>query len=87
MIGWGNKHENAKYGKQGIHGELELAGFILYGDYDVRATGRIYCDVHQRWLDGAEIITSPVENIHTFNADGFIRTRNSVYKLRMPNNG
>ncbi|MCP9268876.1 hypothetical protein M5U04_12435 [Xenorhabdus sp. XENO-1] len=67
--------------------ELELTGFILYGNYDFRASGRIYCDVHQRWFDGAEIITSPVENIHTFNADGFIRTRNSVYKLRTPNHG
>ncbi|WP_340615187.1 hypothetical protein [Xenorhabdus thailandensis] len=67
--------------------EIELTGFILYGNADFRASGRIYHDVNQRWSDGAEIITSPVENIHTFNADGFIRTRNSVYKLRTPNHG
>ncbi|KMJ46921.1 hypothetical protein AB204_01110 [Xenorhabdus khoisanae] len=67
--------------------EIELTGFILYGNHDFRASGRIYHDVHQRWFDGAEIITSPVENIHSFNSDGFIRTRNSVYKLRVFNHG
>ncbi|SFO03085.1 hypothetical protein [Xenorhabdus japonica] len=67
--------------------EIELIGFIFYDNFDFRASGRIYHDVHQRWFDGAEIITSPVQNIHTFNSDGFIRTRNSVYKIRMPNHG
>ncbi|BET97673.1 hypothetical protein [Xenorhabdus taiwanensis] len=67
--------------------EIELTGFILYGNCDFRASGHIYHDVHQRWFDGAEIITSPVQNIHSFNFDGFIRTLNSVYKLRTPNNG
>ncbi|MEQ1967241.1 hypothetical protein ABLA30_09490 [Xenorhabdus nematophila] len=67
--------------------EIELIGFILYGNCDFRASGRIYCDVHQRWFDGAEIITSPVQNIRSFNSDGFIRTHNSVYKLRTPNHG
>ncbi|WP_338885294.1 hypothetical protein [Xenorhabdus sp. TH1] len=43
--------------------------------------------VNQCWSDGTEIITSLVQNIHSFNADGFIRTRNSVYKLRKSNHG
>ncbi|MDC9606403.1 hypothetical protein [Xenorhabdus griffiniae] len=67
--------------------EIELTGFILYGNADLRASGRIYHDVNQRWSDGTEIITSLVKNIHSFNADGFIRTRNSVYKLRKSNHG
>ncbi|MBD2822125.1 hypothetical protein ID852_15825 [Xenorhabdus sp. 42] len=66
--------------------EIELIGFIPYDIRDIRASGRIYHDVDKRWRDGAEIITSSIQNIHSFYSDGYISTRNSVYKIRRGEN-
>ncbi|MCW7549219.1 hypothetical protein OO184_15075 [Photorhabdus sp. APURE] len=67
--------------------EIDLIGFIPYDITDIRASSRIYNDAEKRFSDGAEIITSSVQNIHSFYSDGYIRTRNSVYKIRKFNNG
>lgn len=67
--------------------EIDLIGFIPYDIIDVRASGRIYNDAEKRFSDGTEIITSSVQNIHSFYSDGYIRTRNSVYKIRKCKNG
>ncbi|MDE1494518.1 hypothetical protein KKJ25_05945 [Xenorhabdus bovienii] len=66
--------------------EIELIGFFPYDTTDIRANGRIYQDAEKRWCDGVEIITSSVQNIHSFYSDGYIRTRNSVYKIRRAGN-
>lgn len=66
--------------------EIELIGFLPYSITDIRANGRIYQDADQRWRDGVKIITSSVQNIRSFYSDGYLRTRNSVYKIRRTGN-
>ncbi|MDE9538848.1 hypothetical protein [Xenorhabdus bovienii] len=79
-----NKHLNTQ--GMAYTAEIELIGFLPYGITDIRANGRIYQDADQRWRDGVKIITSSVQNIHSFYSDGYIRTRNSVYKIRRAGN-
>ncbi|OWO84005.1 hypothetical protein B5C26_02920 [Photorhabdus luminescens] len=67
--------------------EIDLIGFIPYGITNIRASSRIYNDAEKRFGDGTEIITSSVQNIHSFYSDGYIRTLNAVYKIRKFNNG
>lgn len=45
------------------------------------ADGHVYNDTKKRFFNGAQIHTSPVVNIDTYLADGYIQTVNSVYRI------
>nr|WP_282559250.1 hypothetical protein [Providencia alcalifaciens] len=45
------------------------------------ADGHVYNDTKKRVFNGAQIHTSPVVNIDTYLADGYIQTVNSVYRI------
>ncbi|MDC9593540.1 hypothetical protein [Xenorhabdus sp. IM139775] len=70
--------------------ELELTDFAqeYVGEDDgkttARAYGRVFNDSRKRFEDGVEIITSLVINVETYKADGYIKTQNSIYKIREP---
>ncbi|CDG21673.1 conserved protein of unknown function [Xenorhabdus poinarii G6] len=61
--------------------EIELTDFAESNDSGV-AFGKIFNDRRKRFDDGVEIMTSPVLNHKTYKTDGYIRTKNSVYKIR-----
>ena len=46
-----------------------------------RAMGNIFNDSEKRFKDGEEIITSRILNYDTHREDGFLETRNTVYKI------
>ncbi|PHM22965.1 hypothetical protein [Xenorhabdus ehlersii] len=64
--------------------EIEMTDFIDNGELAL-AYGKIFNDSKKRWEDGTEIMTSPVINNKTYKTDGYIKTQNSVYKIRHPN--
>lgn len=43
--------------------------------------GHIFNDSEKRFEDGEEIMTSRVLNYDTHREDGFLETRNTVYKI------
>lgn len=45
------------------------------------ALGYIYNDSRKSFYDGSYILTSPVQNLDTYLQDGFIETRNTIYKI------
>ncbi|AOM42377.1 hypothetical protein A9255_18555 [Xenorhabdus hominickii] len=61
--------------------EIELTDFAESGDRAV-AFGKIFNDSKKRFEDGVEIITSLVTNTETYKIDGYIKTQNSIYKIR-----
>ncbi|MDC9589685.1 hypothetical protein PSI23_10345 [Xenorhabdus sp. XENO-10] len=63
--------------------ELELTDFIDNGERAL-AFGKIFNDSKKRFNDGDEIRTSLVRNAKTYKTDGYIKTQNSIYKLREP---
>ncbi|PHM33292.1 hypothetical protein [Xenorhabdus innexi] len=66
--------------------EIEITHFLQGKNYDGEniaiAYGRVFNDSQKRFEDGKEIITSPVVNPDTYKTDGYIKTQNSVYKIR-----
>ncbi|MBD2803459.1 hypothetical protein ID855_01770 [Xenorhabdus sp. ZM] len=64
--------------------ELELTDFSKARDGKAVAYGRVFNDSRNRFGDGVEIITSLVTNSETYKTDGYIKTQNSIYKLREP---
>ncbi|WP_237387999.1 hypothetical protein [Xenorhabdus sp. Sc-CR9] len=66
--------------------ELELTDFVQGNNDDGKviaiAYGRVFNDSRERFADGVEIITSLVTNAETYKADGYIKTQNSIYKIR-----
>ncbi|PHM67527.1 hypothetical protein Xsto_00410 [Xenorhabdus stockiae] len=65
--------------------ELEITDFCKNGEGKAVAFGKVFNDSKNRFPDGSEIITSLVHNTETYEADGYIKTQNSVYKIRHPN--
>ncbi|CDG20653.1 protein of unknown function [Xenorhabdus poinarii G6] len=66
--------------------ELELTDLAKSWDGMAIAYGRVFNDSSKRFEDGVEIITSLVINAETYKTDGYIKTRNSIYKIREPIN-
>ncbi|MEQ1965188.1 hypothetical protein ABLB69_18995 [Xenorhabdus khoisanae] len=64
--------------------EIELTDFTKAQDGKVVAFGKVFNDSKKRFQDGDEIITSLVINTETYKADGYIKTQNSIYKIREP---
>ncbi|MDC9588864.1 hypothetical protein PSI23_05915 [Xenorhabdus sp. XENO-10] len=64
--------------------EIELTDFAQSADGKAVAFGKIFNDSKKRFNDGDEIITSLVINTETYKADGYIKTQNSIYKIREP---
>ncbi|PHM37138.1 hypothetical protein [Xenorhabdus innexi] len=62
--------------------EIELTACIELEDDKTVAFGKIFNDSKKRFNDGVEIKTSPVINPYTYITDGYIKTQNSVYKIR-----
>lgn len=56
-----------------------IRGWIVPRDDGAYARGQIYGDRARRWLDGHPINTSTI--MSGPDADGVIKTRNSIYKL------
>lgn len=46
-----------------------------------RLSGKIYEDVHGRFVDGTLIISSAIKTMDVTEKGGMVYTRNSVYKL------
>ncbi|KLU15368.1 MULTISPECIES: hypothetical protein [Xenorhabdus] len=67
-----------------ITAEIELTDFAQGGDGKAVAFGKVFNDSKKRFNDGDEIITSLVRNAETYKNDGYIITRNSIYKIREP---
>ncbi|MGJ0580915.1 hypothetical protein ACR71G_23530, partial [Xenorhabdus bovienii] len=68
-----------------ITAEIELTDFAKGEDGKGIAFGKVFNDSSQKFTDGVEIITSLVQNVETYKTDGYIKTKNSVYKIRHPN--
>ncbi|MBD2797199.1 hypothetical protein ID856_11715 [Xenorhabdus sp. 18] len=66
--------------------ELELTDFAKSQDGNAVAYGRVFNDSRKRFDDGVEIITSLVINADTYKTDGYVKTQNSIYKIREPIN-
>lgn len=49
--------------------------------HENRASGKVYSDKKRRFPNGCRITTSPVINIDTYLADGYIQTVKSVYRI------
>ncbi|CDL86308.1 hypothetical protein [Xenorhabdus cabanillasii] len=64
--------------------EIELTDFKKAQDGRARAFGKVFNDSRKRFEDGVEIITFWVINAETYKTDGYIKTQNSVYKIREP---
>ncbi|MBI6548232.1 hypothetical protein [Xenorhabdus lircayensis] len=62
--------------------EIELTDFTKNWDGKAIAYGRVFNDSRKRFEDGVEIITSLVINADTYRNDGYIKTQNSIYKIR-----
>ncbi|MCC8378674.1 hypothetical protein [Xenorhabdus sp. PB30.3] len=65
--------------------EIELTDFVHIGNDKTMAVGKIFNDNCNRFKDGTQIRTSLVQNSETYKSDGYIKTQNSVYKIRHPN--
>ncbi|PHM65507.1 hypothetical protein [Xenorhabdus sp. KJ12.1] len=65
--------------------EIELTDFVHIGNDKTMAVGKIFNDNYNRFKDGTQIRTSLVKNSETYQSDGYIKTQNSVYKIRHPN--
>ncbi|WP_426576296.1 hypothetical protein ACP179_17585 [Xenorhabdus stockiae] len=68
-----------------LSAELEITDFCKNGDGKAVAFGKVFNDSKNRFPDGSEIITSLVQNTETYEVDGYIKTQNSVYKIRHSN--
>ncbi|MBD2822650.1 hypothetical protein ID852_18595 [Xenorhabdus sp. 42] len=62
--------------------EIELTDFTKNREGKAVAFGKIFNDSRKRFEDGVEIITSLVTNAETYKIDGYIKTQNSIYKIR-----
>ncbi|MBD2799522.1 hypothetical protein ID854_03360 [Xenorhabdus sp. M] len=66
--------------------EIELTHFLQgknYDDEDIAiAYGKVFNDSRKKFKDGVEIMTSLVTNADTYQTDGYIKTQNSIYKIR-----
>ncbi|MEQ1963430.1 hypothetical protein ABLB69_09665 [Xenorhabdus khoisanae] len=62
--------------------EIELTDFTQAQDGKAVAFGKVFNDSKKRFPDGVEIITSLVINTETYKTDGYIKTQNSIYKIR-----
>ncbi|WP_340619291.1 hypothetical protein [Xenorhabdus siamensis] len=65
--------------------EIEITDFPKNKDGQGVAYGKIFHDSKKAFPDGSEIITTLVQNTETYEADGYIKTQNSVYKIRHSN--
>lgn len=59
-----------------------IRGWIVPRDEGSYAKGQIYGDRARRWFDGHPVNTSTI--MSGPDADGIIKTRNSIYKLVQP---
>ncbi|OTA14636.1 hypothetical protein Xvie_03573 [Xenorhabdus vietnamensis] len=64
--------------------EIELTDFAQSTDGKAVAFGKIFNDSKKRFNNGDEIITSLVLNAETYKTDGYIKTQNSIYKIKEP---
>ncbi|MCC8364954.1 hypothetical protein J8V57_01440 [Xenorhabdus sp. PB61.4] len=64
--------------------ELEITDFYKNGEGKAVAYGKVFNDSKNRFPDGSEIITSLVQNAGSYESDGYIKTQNSIYKIRKP---
>ncbi|MDX7988637.1 hypothetical protein FE392_15075 [Xenorhabdus sp. 12] len=64
--------------------EIELTDFTTDRKGKAVAFGKVFNDSRKRFEDGKEIITSLVINAETYQTDGYIKTQNSIYKIRGP---
>ncbi|MDE9466424.1 hypothetical protein [Xenorhabdus bovienii] len=62
--------------------EIELTDFVHGADGKSIAFGYVFNDSRKRFEDGVEIVTSLVTNTETYKTDGYIKTQNSIYKIR-----
>ncbi|MDE9565412.1 hypothetical protein KKI93_15415 [Xenorhabdus bovienii] len=62
--------------------EIELTDFVHGADGKSIAFGYVFNDSRKRFEDGVEIKTSLVTNTETYKTDGYIKTQNSIYKIR-----
>ncbi|MDE1479353.1 hypothetical protein KKJ13_18205 [Xenorhabdus bovienii] len=65
--------------------EIELTDFAKGENGKGIAFGKVFNDSRKKFTDGVEIITTLVNNVETYESDGYIKTQNSVYKIRHPN--
>ncbi|OTA15896.1 hypothetical protein Xbed_03546 [Xenorhabdus beddingii] len=64
--------------------EIEITDFSKGQDGKAVAFGKVFNDSKKRFPAGSEIITSLVQNAETYESDGYIKTQNSIYKIRRP---
>jgi hypothetical protein len=62
--------------------EIEITDFCQSKEGRAVAFGYVFNDSKKRFPDGSEIITSLVTNVETYKTDGYIKTQNSIYKIR-----
>ncbi|PHM45917.1 hypothetical protein Xmau_00308 [Xenorhabdus mauleonii] len=62
--------------------EIELTDFVNGSNGKAIAYGKIFNDIKKRFSDGTEIKTSLITNPETYKTDGYIKTQNSIYKIR-----
>ncbi|MDE9483145.1 hypothetical protein [Xenorhabdus bovienii] len=62
--------------------EIKLTDFVHGVDGKSIAFGYVFNDSRKRFEDGVEIKTSLVTNTETYKTDGYIKTQNSIYKIR-----
>ncbi|WP_038215049.1 hypothetical protein [Xenorhabdus bovienii] len=80
VIDIANEIENIEF-----RAEIELTDFAKGKDGKGVAFGKVFNDKRKKFKDGKEIITTLVQNVETYKTDGYIKTKNSVYKIRHPN--
>ncbi|MGJ0638231.1 hypothetical protein [Xenorhabdus bovienii] len=83
QAGWEISKDITKGSTPRYTAEIELTDFIDNGKKAL-AYGKVFNDSKNRFKDGVEIITSPVQNSETYETDGYITTQNSIYKIREP---
>lgn len=61
--------------------EIKFDADILLDSVNAHGADTMFTMTQKRFFNGAQIHTSPVVNIDTYLADGYIQTVNSVYRI------